>query len=330
MSAALDEIASERKNRPTSFKHLKKPPKLLCAIQINDNEIMGNPFSKPKDWSLKLALDPGTLGVPSVSLDFQFCRDEPSHDSIVYQNSFNVAWEPGVKIGGSWMMEDITMMPATSQSDELVLRLAYPPAIKELLEKSGKRPEFLTQNLVFAMFQSNVHRVSELKWEWLNALEDDARRAPLANLDTMLNGKEPSYTVKMWFVNRKLDLVTFYETCLGPLIDAVTDHTPPHQYLDDDDQPFINYDLPSSNGQEVENRSVPPKHLSQPKTVRLDSIKTLHTSASIREEEKASIAYAQGGPRSPRGPPRKAQRSPADFEMLRLKDRQTLHRLKRS
>ena len=43
---------------------------------------------------------------------------------------------------------------------------------------------------------------------------------------------------------------------------------------------------------------------------------------------------SQSGPgertKSPPRPPQKARKSPADFEMLRLKDRQTLHRLKRS
>ena len=321
-----------RKNRPTSFRHLKKPPKLLCAIQINDNEIMGDPFASPNDWNLKLVLDPGTLGVPSIGLDFQVGRGVDSSNQTWYRDSFNVEWQPGVKIGGRWMIEELAMMQATAPAEERLQNLAYPPAIRELLVKSGKKSGLLTQNLIFAMFQSNVHRVSEINWASFNTLDDDARRAPLANLDTMLSGTEPSYKVKMWFVNRNCDLETFVGNCLGPLIDAVTDHTPPlHQNPDDDDQAFINHNLPGinaiGNGGKVQNRSVPPKHLSQPKPLRWDSSTMLYASASIRDEEKVSIPSAQRGPRSPREPPRKAPKSPADLEMLRLKDRQTLHRL---
>ena len=49
-----------------------------------------------------------------------------------------------------------------------------------------------------------------------------------------------------------------------------------------------------------------------------------------QKQDRVSIPHTQRGPRNPRGRSQKATTSPADFEMLRLKDRQTLHRLKRS
>ena len=287
-----------RKDRPTSFRDLRTS-RLLCAVQINDNEIMGNPFltTEGEGWHVKVAMEPGTLGVPSIGLEFHVGKKDAK--AREYLNSFDVTWEPGFKIGGRWMIEDLAMMPATAPPEKRYERVAYPPAIRELFEKSGKKSDLLTRNLVFAMFRSNVHRVSELNREWFNYLEEDVRRAPLANLDTMFGGGEPSYNVKMWFVNRNVELTAFDNNTLGPLVKAVTDHTPPlHQYLDDDDQPFINYHLPTidaigngmyrkypkytdADGRKVENTSVPPIYQSQPQSLRWDSIKTFHVTSGV-------------------------------------------------
>ena len=52
----------------------------------------------------------------------------------------------------------------------------------------------------------------------------------------------------------------FFDGYLTPLIDAVQDHTPPlHQYLNEDDEPVINFNVATIKGREgmevVEERS---------------------------------------------------------------------------
>ena len=337
------------KDRPTSFDQLSKPIRLPCAVMINkDGRVMGNPFGSIPGWAVKVDLDAGAHGQPSIGLDFEFSKAGARSRKAKDQNTFAVGWEPGVKIGGKWMIEDLQMLEATNPPDPRQLEDTFPPAIRELLKEAKRSQTMLASKLTCATFASNVHKSSPMKMDWALALNGDEGGIAYANLQSMYQGEGKSYQVTLWFVNRKLPLARFHMVCLDPLVNAVTDHTPPfHQFLDDNDEPMVDFDLekihPVGNGmyrrypkvldhtdRRVENRFGKLGFFRLRKTVRWESIKTLHTRVSIRKEEKVSIQYAQRGPRSPRGDPRKAPESPADFEMLRLKDRQTLHRLDRS
>ena len=184
--------------------------------------------------------------------------------------------------------------------------------------------------------------------EWALALDDDKGKIPYANLQSMYQGEDQSYWVSLWFINRNLELDRFDAVCLAPLFNAVINHTPPfNQFLDENNEPMIDFNLeeihPVSDGmywrypkildrtdRRVKNRLGKLTFFRLRKTVRWQTIKTLLTRASIQEGGKVSIQYAHEGLGSPRGDPGKASKSPADLEMLRLKDRQSLHRLDRS
>ena len=342
--------------RPKSFKDISKPIRLQCAVQINSNQIMGNPFEPTPGWSVKVDLDPGAQAQPSIGLDFSFPKVGVESRKEKDQNNFTVGWEPGVKIGGEWQMEGLVIFNAANPSDAEMAGITFPLEIQEFLEnvKGEEERARLRSNLVFASFRSNAHRTTRMQPDWALALDNDRGKIPYANLQSMYQGENKDYRVLLWFVNRNLSLERFDAVCLLPLSNAVDNHTPPfHHFLDENDEPMMDFNLkeihPVGNGmyrrypkvldgtdRRVENRLGELTLFRLPKTVRWATIKTLHTSASILEEGKkhkevkGSMSYAQTGPRSPRGDPRKAPISPADFEMLRLKDRQTLHRLDRS
>lgn len=116
------EVLDTRHARPAdhqspSLHRLDKPIRLECAIMINDNEVMGNPFGYPSGWVLKVTLDPGVQGQPSIGFDFEFPRASVSSKQADDQNTFSVGWEPGVKIGGKWMMQDLRIWKATRPSN---------------------------------------------------------------------------------------------------------------------------------------------------------------------------------------------------------------------
>ena len=329
------------KDRPTSLDQLSNPISLPCAVMINkDGRVMGNPFGSMPGWAVKVDLDAGAHGQPSIGLDFEISKAGARSRKAKDRNTFAVGWEPGVAIGGKWMIEDLQMLEATNPPDPSWLTDTFPPAINGLLKKAKRDQTMLASNLICATFMSNVHKSSPIKMDWALAFNGDKGGTPYANLKSMYQGEGKSYQVTLWFVNRKLPLARFHTAYLDPLVDAVTDHTPPfHHFLDGNDEPMMDLNLekihPVSNGmyrrdpkvldhtdRRVENRLGKLTRFRLRKIVRWQTIKTLHT--------RASIQYAQGGPGSPRGDPRKAPKSTADLEMLRLKDRQTLHRLDRS
>ena len=260
---------------------------------------MGNPFSGTEGWDLKVSLEPGTLGLPSLGFDFQFCKDGGNSRKPEDQNTFAVGWEPGVEIGGKWMMEDLQMVQATNPPLQGLYDTTFPPTIREQLQSSKKNHEMSASRLVCAKFRSNVHKSTLMNMDWVKALKGEAGKAPLANLERMYQGKDTGYKVTMWFLNRDTTLEKFAASCLDPLVDAVADHTPPfHQYLDENDKPFIDYRLPTidvigngmyrkypktkdATGKRIENRDVPPTYMSLPKTVTWDAIRTFHITYGV-------------------------------------------------
>ena len=263
---------------------------------IDANEVMGNPFPKSPmpGWELKVNLDPGALAQPSVGLNFKFGKDGSDSKRADHYNTFAVGWEPGVKIGGKWMMEDFGVEAATEPSDPRMVRFTYPPAIQALC----KKPE--DADKLFCMtFKSNVHKSSPMKEEWAQALKGNEWIAPATNLHRMYSEEEPSYQVTVWFMNIYATSERLMDRCILPLTHAVEDHTPPfHQYLDENDEPMIDWGLENIHeigngmyrrypkvtdraGKKVEDRSRKPTYYNLPKTVTWDSIKTFHVTYGV-------------------------------------------------
>ena len=297
------------RNRPTSFEHLRKCAKLWCAIQIGRCPVIGSPVGPSDGVSVKIDIDPGRFGKPSLELSFKVVT--PSGESQV-DHTFSVGWEPGVKIGGQWMMENLAVTLASNPTDPDWLRVTYPPAIKDHMEKDDNKKEFLLSRLMCLSFQSNIHRSTMTDIEWIKDLQGGASEAAHANLNRMFNHEDPKYLVFMWFLDRNQTLDNFRLSCLNPFVNAVAHHTPPfYQYLDENDEPMIDFNLEKINS--VSNNSASTREGEQE-----------------QKQAESSVAYAWREPTNSGGPPRKpikAPKSPADLEMLRLKNRQTLHRL---
>ena len=279
------------KNRPTSFSHLRKITKQRCAVMIEEQGIMGNPFFPTFGWEVKFGIDPGEIGQPSIGLDFAFSKTGADSNSNDDYNTFAVGWEPGVKIGGDWMMQDFAAEEALNPSDPTVVPFTYPTAIKALCGDRARAAE----KLCCISFKSNAHKSSEMSLDWPKALRGDASEVPLANLNRMFTGNA-GYQVTIWFVNKLATTDWLFQSCLTPFSEAVVDHTPPfHQYLDQDDKPMIDFNLPNihdigngmyrrypkitDKGKKVV--STTPTYVNLPKTVTWDSIKTFHVTHGV-------------------------------------------------
>ena len=287
--------AKPAKRRPKSFEHFWKPVVRPCAARIGGpgDEIMGDPITRPPGWDLKVSIDPGKLGLPSIGLNFKFAKDgidskrDPNH-----YNSFAVGWEPGVKIGSEWMMENMIVERAANPSDPNMKDFTFPPEIQKLCKNQDQ-----IDSLFCMVFKSNVHKTSAMDVDWAKSLGKD-NAAPFNNLRRMYSATDPSYMVTLWFTSPTYSIDGFLNGCLQPLANAVEDHTPPfHQYLDENDEPILDFDrLPTvkdigngmylkypkvtdAKGKKVQ--SVQPSYLTLPKTVTWDSIKSFRITFGV-------------------------------------------------
>lgn len=216
---------------------------MRCAVQIADNPVMGNPFSPTPGWDLKVDLDPGVLAQPSIGFHFRFSKDGSDSKSIDHDNAFSLGWEPCLKVGGRWMMEDPNVVKATSSLRPDVSKSIFPKAIQELCTKRED-----LDRLYFAVFCSNVHKSSKMSPEWAKALRGDGWKAPYANLQRMCASGEPKYFVKIWFLNPHPTVERLFHGCLAPLYDAVNDHKPPFsQYFHETARPVEALDCSESS-----------------------------------------------------------------------------------
>ena len=211
--------ANPPRNRLTSFNHL------WCAVSIDKNEIIGDPFSTTPGWDVKLSLDPGVLGQPSVVLNFKFAKNGVDSNSPDHYNTFAVGWE----IGGKWMMEGLHVERSAYPSHPDVYDTTFALPLRRLCKKQGDM-----DRLYCMAFRSHSHKSSPMEVDWAKSLPGGDLAAPFVNLQRMYGeDQESSYNVHVWFMcpNRQVDC--FYASCLEPLVDAVRDHTPPfHQCLD--------------------------------------------------------------------------------------------------
>ena len=243
------------KNRPTNFDHLFKIGRVLTAVMIGDDldEIMGDPFASPKGWNVKLNLDPGITGQPSVGLDFKFNKDGTDSMSEERCNSFAVGWEPGVRIEDKFQMESFNAEFATQPRHHKMLPFTFPTAIQKLCKRQED-----ADRLICVTFKSNAHKSSPMNVEWAKALKNGTGDIAYSNLKRMYSGKDPSYSVSAWFMtphNLKLPLLNV--RVIQPFTKAVREHTPPsHKHLEKDDELMTKLD-PKSDLEATETEPIP-------------------------------------------------------------------------
>ncbi|KAK3168955.1 hypothetical protein OEA41_005403 [Lepraria neglecta] len=214
-----------------------------CAIRINDSQIIGSPFGGQQAFNIKLLLDPGAAATPSVGLDFKISKDGTGSRKADHYHTFNVGSEPGVKIGGKYMMENLLFERANQPSHPQLADATLPPEIRKMC-KDQKDADRLFQ----MSYQVNSHKKTHYDSNWpLGLPEGRLLNKVWENMDALMN-ESGAYTVDVWFKNPKSYFDEFERGCLHPLKHAVDVHLQPHhQYLDKDGQPVIKFDMPSIN-----------------------------------------------------------------------------------
>ena len=265
------------------FANMKVHPKpILCAIKVHHaHSVLGSltPFGATPGMMIKLRLDPGKLAMPSVQLEFRFSKSVVPRKEDKDFNSFNVSWEPGVKIAGEYMMQDLNFYRVDDVSMKDVVDL---PEIQNLIRSPEEKAR-----LICACFRSNAHELDFYDPEWPLNLQKPAAENVSAQLNKMMEGKG-SHMMRIWFI---LPYEYFREACLTPLEYATKHHLQPNYvYVNEDGDPRISYDMPTmeavgdgmyarypqipgDNGRKVPDTSVAPSYVKMPKKYTWDSLK---------------------------------------------------------
>lgn len=277
--------------RPRHFKHLYRLPATSCAISVEKGPIIGNPFKNPEGYDIKVSLDPGRYGQPSIRLDFRFSKDGTDSREKDRYNNFNLQWEPGVKIGVEWMT-GVARICLAQQEDPTWAPRVNPAHIQELC-RDEKNQRF-ADKLVCLPFESNVHRSTPVDVSWPFALKSNDSRAAHETLTRMYTGNPSNYRVRVWFlmpaVCKTYDV--FWTTTALPFVNAAREHTPPlHRYLDMHGKPMMYFNLDTIDEighgmyrKEPKTKSGVPKPITYynfDKTTRWDSITIFHNTHGI-------------------------------------------------
>lgn len=260
-SEQIDSIQDQLQSRTQSLKnelekdHLFKFGRVLTAVMIGTSldDIMGNPFANPDGWNVKINLDPGKTGQPSLGLDFKFSKDGTDSNNAEHYNSFAVGWEPGVRIEDKFQMENFHAERATQPTSHELLPFTFPAALQKLCKRQED-----ADRLVCVTFRSNAHKSSPMNVEWAKALKNGTGDIPYNNLKRMYSAEDPSHYVSLWFMTLyHIPLPRLYARCIQPFTNAVKEHTPPfHVHLDEDDELMTNLD-PKSDLEATETEPIP-------------------------------------------------------------------------
>lgn len=189
-------------------------------------------------------------------------------------------------------MEKFITFKAQNPPSPKYLERTFPQHIKKLC-KGGRNKE-KAPKLLCAAFRSNVHKSTAVDTNWPLALKNKDSSAVHANLKRMYEAEDSSYNVLMWSLCPYATFERWNVNYIDQLVTAVRERIPPfYQYMDENNKPMIDFNLPSikeiGNGmyarypkdQEGETKVAarrPVTFLNFPKTVTWDSIKTFHIS----------------------------------------------------
>ncbi len=205
---------------------------------------MGSTNQTRLGYSVKTLLDGGKYGEPSIVLQIRINttgKDLEKEDS--YDKFCTLSWEPGVKVNGQWMMDNVewTWIKDPAAADPMVQEMMFPAEVK-----AGLKSKYQQENLIALTFQSNV--VQSTGWDprWADHLPTNAADRVKFNMTELLRTKDNCVRVTIFFVPRGVGESAIGQHVLDYLRDATEQRFPPLvQYMNENKEPMLDCSLPS-------------------------------------------------------------------------------------
>lgn len=199
-------------------------PPPCCMIEMRGFDPVGYAFGRNDDWCMKLDLNAGRYGQPSLGLNFQFDAHAKVNKRTVTvraePRSFQVDWYPGITMNAKPMMKNFKAGPIVDASDK----------VKQYIPEKWRTTA--DSRMMYIAFDSTGYSLtngSHYQTGWSHLEQKDRKFLSSLFLPKV---NIPTKRLTIWFMPPNKD--TFIEKCLPFFTQAFTLRTPGKDaYVDD-------------------------------------------------------------------------------------------------
>ena len=187
-------------------------------IAVNDLSPLGTLTTTTEGWMVRMFMDPGRFGSPSITLGF-------SIDGV--NDVCRSTWDVDTYVQGEWAMDDLIVSRLQDQDPEYFDRLNYRALVAC---ETKERP------LLFSMKFRSWKRA--IGFDHLSRKESGQMpKSSRMSMRAIFNA-EDSYTLIIWF-KAPYDAELFQRNCLGLFTKALAARNPPlYGFVDDSGERF--------------------------------------------------------------------------------------------
>ena len=242
----LKMVITPKRPGPKNFQDIwsfNAPCKSLLRAGNETDFVIGSISNTKLGYGVKCMLDGGKYGEPSVSITIGINITGQNLEKDKFDSFCTLTWEPGVKVKGQWMMQNIqsvwTTMPGITEATK---DLAFPAHVRASLPNDYQR-----ENLMAISFQSFTCRSSGWDPNWTDNLPSATANMVKATMAELLRPKENGTPVILTFVPPSgAGAPAIGGHIIRYLQEATERHFPPLvQYMDEECKPMLNNALPT-------------------------------------------------------------------------------------
>ena len=190
--------------------------RLNCIISVNDLTPFGSLEDTTKRWMIRMFMDPGRHGSPTITLSFSYDGGKEQWRST---------WDVDSYVQGEWAMDELTFTRISGRDPLQFSHYDYRAMMTCGASKAS---------LMSIKFRSWARSLSILP------IQKQSIQFPKSSRPSMkaIFCPEESYTLTIWFVAPG-DVVNFQQNCLGVYTRALAARRPPlYRFKDDDGAEF--------------------------------------------------------------------------------------------
>ena len=214
----------------------------FLQVGITQDFLIGSTTAKNLGYCVKLQLDGGVYGEPSVTVRIEINTTGIDLHKDNYDKSCTLTWEPRVKVNGKWMIDDIdwTWMTAPGLTDD-IRDIVFTPEVRA--ENKGK---FKQANIMALTLITNACKSSGWNPRWTDKLPVATAYKVKSTMAELLRPRDDGTRVMLTSVPRNTGAAAYGQHIFAYLKEAIVNRFPPFiQYMDEEMKPLLDYSLPT-------------------------------------------------------------------------------------
>ena len=241
----LKMIQGSKRPGPKNFQdiwQLRTPPKCVVQVGPSSDFLIGSTLCTQLGYCVKLQLDGGIYGEPSVSVTIKINTTGNDLHKDKYDTSCTFTWEPGVRVNGKWMIDDIdwTWMTAPGLT-QWARELVFPADVI-----ASQKNKYQQENLMAVSFITNISKSSGWDPRWTDNLPVATANKVKSTMAELLHPKADGTRMTLFFVAPNAGAPAIGQNIVSHLKEASVHRFPPFvQYMNEENKPVLDYSLPT-------------------------------------------------------------------------------------